>query len=171
MTVVQRIFLAGAFAAALLTATAAPTMADDREITFGLGYSIYSNDASSDGAAFALQYTFRPFFVRGNFRARYATGFDLQETGDIHIGFGIAGRWDMANNWFIDTSVMPGLYFEQVPENDLGSTFEIRTQLGLGKYLGNGSAVSLSVAHKSNASTGSFNPGVNSLLLRWHRVY
>ncbi|WP_417250561.1 acyloxyacyl hydrolase [Celeribacter sp.] len=162
---------AATLAAALIATSATTAQADDREISIGAGYSDYSYSAGSDGAAFAVQYTFHPFYERGNFRARYATGFDLHETGDIHVGFGVAGRWDMANDWFVDVSVMPGLYFEQVPENDLGSTFEFRSQIGLGKYLANGNAVSLSLAHKSNASTTRFNPGVNSLLLRWHHAY
>ena len=68
----------------------------------------------------------------------------------------------------LKNSVMPGAYFESSPGNDLGSTFEIRTVLAVGKRFANGKAVSLAFSHKSNASTADENPGVNSLTLRWH---
>ncbi|MFC3118764.1 acyloxyacyl hydrolase [Jhaorihella thermophila] len=44
----------------------------------------------------------------------------------------------------------------------------MRSLLGLGYRFGNGSALSLAVSHKSNASTSNFNPGANSIFLRWH---
>ena len=66
---------------------------------------------------------------------------------------------------------MPGAFFEGESRNDLGSEFEIRSLIGVGYRLDNGDSISLAVTHKSNASTSSFNPGVNAVLLRYHRSF
>ncbi|XHE54338.1 acyloxyacyl hydrolase [Phaeobacter sp. BS34] len=78
------------------------------------------------------------------------------------------GKWHLQRGWFIETSVMPGAYAESVKLNDLGSTFEIRSAIAVGKEFATGKSLSLALTHKSNASTADINPGVNSLLLRWH---
>ena len=64
--------------------------------------------------------------------------------------------------------MLPGAYIEGTALNDLGSTFEIRSQLAVGKRFKSGKALSLALSHKSNASTADINPGVNALTLRWH---
>jgi hypothetical protein len=63
---------------------------------------------------------------------------------------------------------MPGVYAENEVLNDLGSAFEIRSLIAVGRRLNNGQGISLALTHKSNASTAAENPGVNALILRWH---
>ncbi|MDE4133425.1 acyloxyacyl hydrolase [Phaeobacter sp. QD34_3] len=155
-----------ALTAVLLSAHAAH--AEDREISIGIGYSDYSRPGSENGALVSLDYRHSPFWEKGNFAARFGAALDVQETGDVFIGAGVAGRWDLGRAWFIDASILPGAYFESVALNDLGSTFEIRSEIGVGRGFANGTAVSLAISHKSNASTASLNPGVNSVHLRWH---
>lgn len=153
-------------AAAVSAAMALPAAA--QEVALGLGYSDYHRETADDGAVFTLDYLHAPFHERGRLSARFGAALEVQDAGDIFAGVGISGVIDLNNDWFIETSVMPGAYHESSPENDLGSTFEIRSLLAVGKRFQNGKAVSLAISHKSNASTADENPGVNSLTLRWH---
>ncbi|ANP37538.1 lipid A 3-O-deacylase [Phaeobacter gallaeciensis] len=155
-----------ALTAVLLSAGAAA--AQDRELSVGIGYSEFSRPGSENSALVSLDYRHNAFYEKGIFSARFGAALDVQETGDLFIGAGVAGKWDLGQSWFIEASVLPGAYFESVALNDLGSTFEIRSMAGVGRSFANGTALSLSLSHKSNASTADINPGVNSLHLRWH---
>lgn len=152
--------------AAVLSTAALPVAA--QEVTLGVGYSDYHREIAEDGAIVSLEYLHAPFHQSGRLSARFGATLDVQETGDVFAGVGISGVYDLKNDWFIETSVMPGAYHDSSPENDLGSAFEIRSLLAVGKRFQNGKAVSLAISHKSNASTADENPGVNSLTLRWH---
>ncbi len=154
-------------AAALVTAL--PFTAQAQSVVLGAGYSDFNADGSDDSVFFSVDYLHSPFFERGNFAATFGATVAAHSGGDAFIGAGVAGRFDLNNNWFVETSVMPGAFFENENGNDLGSTFEIRSLLGLGRELRNGTAVSLAISHKSNASTAARNPGVNSVQLRWHK--
>lgn len=153
-------------ATALTAIMALPAAA--QEVTLGLGYSDYHRETAENGALLAVEYLHKPFYEKGRLSARFGGTLQMVETGDAFVGVGISGVYDLNNSWFVETSVMPGAYHESSPENDLGSAFEIRSLLALGKRFGNGQAVSLGLSHKSNASTADENPGVNSLTLRWH---
>ncbi len=153
---------------AALALSANLAAAQDRELSIGLGYSEFSRSGAENGALVSLDYRHTPFFEKGIFAARFGAALDVQETGDVFVGAGVAGKWDLGQSWFIDASILPGAFVENVDLNDLGSTFEIRSQISLGRSFANGTALSLALSHKSNASTGNINPGVNSLQLRWH---
>ncbi len=154
-------------AAALAVSVAGTAQA--QSLVFGLGQSDFSETGSEDGVIFAVELHGDSFFERGNLSVGWGGVASIQETGDAFLGGGLVGTFELQNRWFIETSVMPGAYFESEEGNDLGSTFEIRSLLGVGRTLNNGNAVSLSVSHKSNASTADRNPGVNSVMLRWHK--
>jgi hypothetical protein len=91
--------------------------------------------------------------------------------GTSFIGVGLSGRWKLKRNLFIEGSVAPGYYNESGLATSLGSSFEIRSLLGLGLKLKSGDRISIAVTHKSNASTASRNPGVNSLLIRYNHAF
>lgn len=152
--------------AALVATIASPALS--QEIILGAGYTDYSRGGAENGAVLSLEYAHSPFLERNVFSARFAGALEVVETGDAFIGGGVSGTWGLQNNWFIEASVMPGAYFESAPLNDLGSTFEIRSQLAVGKRFNSGKALSLALNHKSNASTANANPGVNIVTLRWH---
>jgi len=139
-----------------------------QEIVLGAGYSDYSFAGAENGTVLSLEYLHSPFYEGERISARFSGVLEAVTTGDGFVGAGISTSFDLKKGWFIETSVMPGAYFENAPLNDLGSTFEIRSLIALGKQLKNGTAVSLALSHKSNASTAPLNPGVNVLSLRWH---
>lgn len=151
---------------AMIATLASPALS--QEIILGAGYSDYSTTGAENGVVLSVEYAHSPFWERGNFSAGFAGAIEVVDTGDAFIGGGLNGTFDLQRNWFIQASVMPGAYFESAPLNDLGSTFEIRSQLAVGKRFNNGKALSLALGHKSNASTADINPGVNVVSLRWH---
>lgn len=154
------------FGAVMAAGFATPSFS--QELAIGLGQTDYSRSGAEDGVVLSVDYTHATFFQGDVFSARLAAAAELVDTGDAFIGGGISSSWDLQRGWFIEASVLPGAYFESAPLNDLGSTFEIRSLIALGKRFENGKAISLALSHKSNASTASINPGVNTLSLRWH---
>ena len=98
----------------------------------------------------------------------YIGGKKTDHQGSKKIGrIGAVGYVSLGAGWFSEISLMPGIY-KDWGGSDLGSEFQVRSLIAIGKRFKNGQAVSLALTHKSNASTAARNPGVDSLLLRWH---
>lgn len=146
----------------------AATSAHAQSVIFGAGYADFSNGNGDDVAVFSLEYQHSPFYEANRFNATWGTALTVDTDGDTHIGAGLIGIYSFSDRWFAELSVMPGYYNASNDDNDLGGNFQIRSLLGVGYTLNSGNSVSLAVTHISNASTESFNPGVNSLFLRYH---
>jgi hypothetical protein len=145
----------------------APATLTAQEVVFGLGTTDYG-DAGTDSAKLSLEYRHTPFAQRRVASFAFGANASVSAEGDLFIGAGLWTRWQWQSGWFIDNSIMPGLYAEGTAGNDLGSAFEIRSLLGVGYRFDNGSAVSAAVVHKSNASIATDNPGANAYLVRYH---
>lgn len=146
----------------------APLMA--RDLVIGGGFADFSNTNSIDGPIASLEYSSDPFLTNGRFSLGWGGAVVVHDTGDIFVGVGLAGQYDLNPRWFVEGSVLPGAFVDNLAINNLGSTFEIRSTLGLGYRLDSGDAISVALTHKSNAGTAPINPGVNSVMLRWrHR--
>ncbi|MFY2822801.1 acyloxyacyl hydrolase [Ruegeria sp. MALMAid1280] len=142
--------------------------AQAQSLVFGAGYSDFSDSAAEDEAVFSLEYQHRPFHEAKRFSATWGGALTVDTASNIHVGIGLIGFYTFADRWFVEGSVMPGYFSEGDDQNDLGGEFQIRSLLGLGYTLESGNKVSFAITHKSNASTNSDNPGVNSALLRYH---
>ncbi|MVO18600.1 acyloxyacyl hydrolase [Parasedimentitalea huanghaiensis] len=134
----------------------------------GAGFADFSNGLAQDGGVALVEYHHKPIRDSSDFLLGLGGAFTVHGTGDLHLGVGLVGQLPLSNNWFVEGSVMPGVYLERHARNDLGSAFEIRSLIALGRRFANGSGISLALTHKSNASTAVHNPGVNAFLLRWH---
>ncbi|MEP4770026.1 MAG: acyloxyacyl hydrolase [Roseibium sp.] len=158
-----------------LTATVALFLAAQaahaQSVVFGTGFSDFSDSLSDDEAVISLEYHHRPFHEATRFSATWGGALTIDTAADVHIGIGLIGTYTFADRWFVEGSVMPGYFSEGDALNDLGGEFQIRSLLGLGYTLNNGNSVSLAITHKSNASTQDDNPGVNSVLLRYHYAF
>ncbi|WP_164658341.1 acyloxyacyl hydrolase [Tropicibacter sp. Alg240-R139] len=139
-----------------------------QSLILGLGYADFEFSGSSDQALASIEYQHTPFHQRERFSAAFAGAASIHANGDVHLGVGIAAEYKLNKDWFIEASVLPGVFIEADNANDLGSKFEVRSLLGLGYRFDGGDALSLAITHKSNASVSSFNPGVNAVLLRYH---
>lgn len=155
--------------AAILTVFASTASAAD--FVLGLGYADFNNDASEDNPAVALEVHGDPFRSFGKIDVSLVGALTAHSNGDAYVGVGVSALRDFDNKWFLEGSFMPGLYDPASSANDLGSTLEFRTLFGVGRRIGEGSRLSLAFDHKSNASTGDINPGVNTLMLRFRRSF
>lgn len=152
---------------AILTLFISLNAASAQEWAFGLGTTDFG-DQGEDSVALDVEYRHTPFLERRVLSVAWGANLGLTGEGDVFIGGGIWSRWKWNSGWFIDNSIMPGLYEEGTAGNDLGSAFEIRSLLAVGYEFDNGHAVSAALSHKSNASLADDNPGMNVYSIRYH---
>lgn len=157
-----------ALSVVLFSLIAQPTTA--QELTLGVS-AIEFSDRGQGGGALALEYRHRPFYEGRIVSVAFGANGTATGQGDAFIGAGVWTRWQWLSGWLIDLSVMPGAFEEGIEGNDLGQTFEIRSLLGAGFQFDNGSAVSASIFHMSNAGLGDINPGADGFLIRYHHGF
>lgn len=145
---------------------AAPVAA--QELLIGVGYAAFNAESARDGGILASEYHAAPFGRFLGADATLAAAADITTSGDAFLGLGVAARWPLGQRWFIDASVLPGYYSEGNDSNRLGGHFQFRSTLGVGRRFGDAGALSLAISHKSNAETQERNPGLETLMLRWH---
>ncbi|MFE3838570.1 acyloxyacyl hydrolase [Pseudogemmobacter sonorensis] len=155
--------------ATLAASTPAPVAA--QELILGAGHSDFNAVRAENGAVISAEYRGRGFARILGAEAAFSAALDLHETGDAYLGAGLALRWRETERWFIEAGVMPGLFARSSSRNDLGGALHFRSFLGVGWRIDENSAISLAAIHKSNAHLESYNPGLNTLLLRWHRRF
>jgi hypothetical protein len=152
-----------AFASLCLLAPAA----DARELIFGLAREDFQNRRGYRALALDLELHSVPLWRVGGFDIAGAGAIIADDEGDIWIGIGPAVIRRFASRYFFEASLMTG-YYDQSPGGiELGSGLEFRTLGGIGMRLPNGADLSIAMDHKSNRDTGSFNPGVEKLSLRY----
>ncbi len=122
-------------------------------------------------AAMMLELHGKPRWDYGWLKLGLGAGVGADTDGSAWIGGGVVAKAPLSNRWFVEASVMPGYYHAATAKADLGSDFEVRSLLGLGYRFDNGSALSLAAGHVSNASIGHMNPGMNGIMLRYHRSF
>ena len=154
-------------AALAIVVSLVPVYTIAQEITLGLGATDFRDDGE-DSAIFEFEYRHRPFFERRRFSTAIGATASVTGKGDLFVGAGIWNRFQFENGVFIESSFMPGLSNAGTTNNDLGSTLEFRSLLGVGYKFDNARAISAGLAHKSNAGLGDDNPGLNTLSIRYH---
>ena len=94
-------------------------------------------------------------------------GLEATSDGSVWGGIGVLMDITFFDSIVLTGSIAPGLY-EDGGGKDLGSVFEIRSQVELGYQFENKSRLSLAFSHTSNASIDDDNPGVEVLSLYYH---
>ncbi|PRZ50178.1 acyloxyacyl hydrolase [Tritonibacter scottomollicae] len=153
---------------ALLPSLLFTSVAQAQELVFGFGHADFLAEQADDGAYLSADYLGTRDWRLLGFDAGLGVTALVHETGDIFLGGGLQAQRDLGQRWFIEASVMPGAFFEGEKANDLGSTFEIRSLVGIGRELRGGRRLTLAFTHISNASIGDQNPGLNAISLRLH---
>ena len=143
-----------------------PLAAPAADAVIGLGYSDFSDDAAENSAIVELELHSDPLWHFAGADWSVAGAVVAHAEGDLFIGAGPAAIWPLRNRWFIEASVMPGYFEDAGGANSLGSDFEIRSLLGVGRQISDRLSLSLAVTHKSNAGASDRNPGVNAVSLR-----
>ncbi|MGX9351000.1 acyloxyacyl hydrolase [Shimia sp. W99] len=155
----------------VLTGLLLATQAGAQEVILGLGYSDFLDSTAADAALMEVEYHHRPFLERNRLNLGWGAMLSYDAEDDFFFGGGLVATYGFDESWFVEGSLMPGAYFKGNPFNDLGHKLEFRSLLGIGHRINDRSALSLAIVHKSNASISATNPGVNSLLLRYHRSF
>jgi hypothetical protein len=95
-------------------------------------------------------------------------GASLTDTGDGWVGAGAKWRSDSISTGpiFVEASLMPGLYLHGDGPN-IGGPLQFRSALSVGYEFENGSTLTMSYDHRSNADRLPFNPGLETLSLRY----
>lgn len=155
---------------AVLLVVFTTTAGSAQEWVLGVGVSDFG-DQGQDSATLDIEYRHTPFVNKRLLSVALGTNLAVTAEGDVFLGAGLWSRWQWQSGWFIDNSIMPGLFEEGTPGNSLGSAFEIRSLLGVGYQFDHGGAVSVAISHRSNASLASDNPGMNVYSVRYHRSF
>lgn len=153
--------------ASTVLAFAAPMPAVAGDLVLGLGYADYNEPA----AVVTLEVHSRPRWQFAGADWSLAAAISSDTEGDFFVGVGPAGLWQLRDRWFVEASVMPGYFSEGTDANDLGSEFEIRSLVGIGRKVSDEVSLSLAISHKSNAATAERNPGVDELSVRLRRSF
>lgn len=143
-----------------------PVAAPAGDVVVGLGYSDFSSDRADNSAILDLELHSDPIWHFAGADWSIAGAVVAHAEGDVFVGAGPAALWPLRNRWFIEASVMPGYFNAADTANDLGSDFEIRSLLGVGRQISDRMSLSLGITHKSNAGASDRNPGVNAVSLR-----
>lgn len=133
---------------------------------FGVGINDFIELPDEDRAIGSIEYQTNPVTQIWGVDTSLAVAASVHASRDIWAGFGLAAFYPLQNKWFVEGSVMPGFYFHDDHSTDLGSRFEIRSLIGIGRQISDRTALSVAISHKSNAGTSDVNPGVNALLVR-----
>jgi hypothetical protein len=94
-------------------------------------------------------------------------GIEATSDGSVWGGIGVLMDITFFDTVVLTGSLAPGLY-EDGGGKDLGSVFEIRSQVELGYQFENQSRLAVSFSHTSNASVADDNPGVEVVNLYYH---
>lgn len=96
--------------------------------------------------------------------------YGLSITTDQSVWFGVGWKWTSGNVFdgplFVETSLMPGIYWQN-DGPDLGGHLQFRSAFGVGYEFDNGSTLTVSYDHRSNADTQPINPGLETLSIRY----
>jgi lipid A 3-O-deacylase len=157
-----------AWLTAFVFCSAAALPASAQEIVVGAGSALFDGDTST---MLALEYHGGTWRELGRFKLRFGGGLAFEENGSGWAGVGLSGNVDLGRKWFAEFSFFPGYYNAGSSATRLGSNIEFRTLIGLGYTVSDSAAVSVAIDHRSNAGLDDFNPGVNSVTLRWHRRF
>jgi len=156
--------------AVVLTTALAGSAAADAWV-FGLGINDFTELSNDDRIVVGVEYQTDPFSNWFGADMSFAVAADAHGNGDYWVGAGIAGMYPLQDQWFAEFSVMPGYYDYDSATTDIGSEFEIRSLIGIGRQISDTTALSVAVTHKSNAGTSDTNPGLNAVLLRLRVSY
>lgn len=157
--------------AAALISLVATNPLQAQELATGIGYSDFNAPGGRDSIVLSAEWSQAPFrrFLGGDLSWSFAI--DMQTQGDAYAGAGLRLRWVLGRNGFVDAGLMPGLFHPGSAGNNLGGALHFRSLLGLGWRLSDKDAVSLALTHKSNARLKPVNPGLDAVMVRWHRKF
>lgn len=157
------------FAGASGLASTGPSRADEASfVTFGPDEPAFVNgaigyfdviDEASPAADFRLEYR----HDEGLWIFKPWVGLEVTSDGAFYPVGGLLADILLGEHVVITPSLGIGGYFNDLGGKDLGSTFEVRTQLEIGYRFEDKSRLGLAASHISNGGISSHNPGTEVL--------
>lgn len=149
--------------ASLPLALAAPAAA--QELSFGLTYHAGVGDLGG-----VVEVHGAPVFgATGGLSGSWGVAARADSEGNAWAGAGFVLDAPVTDQLFVEASFMPGFYWEG--DRDLGHHVQFRSLIGLGWTLTPESALILSLDHISNAGLSDFNPGAETVALRYRMSF
>ncbi len=145
-----------------LVLLATPALATEISLSLGRNDILDRNEDSS--SAIGLGIASDPLTHLGPVNLAVGAGIEAGDKGELWGGAGPVLFVPFAEKYRISASVMIGVY-EEGKGVDLGSPTEFRSRLGISRAIGEDWRLGLAIEHKSNASIGETNPGIETLFL------
>ena len=146
-----------------------PSISDDHEINFYSGMFDFSDDGKKSqiiGIQHLNDNLFRDSLI-GTIKP--VTGFMLTADSASYLYTGIQAEYNIGK-LNLTPSFTPGLY-DEGDGKDLGHAIEFKTEIQISFEISDQSEIGLSYNHISNASLGDKNPGANSYMFNFIKVY
>jgi hypothetical protein len=140
------------------------------ELGLGLGYDDVLGRNGTGAAALNLQLATDPLAHLGPVAVGVGLALEIDTDGDFWGGAGVTAMLPLPNAFRLGGSVMAGGYAVG-DGDDLGSDLEFRSRLGISRAVRPPWWLGLAIEHKSNASIGDINPGVETLYLTLSRDF
>lgn len=145
-------------AAVLATAVIVPARAEDPDfLAVGAGWFdvVHQDDTAIEARA---EYrSGRRFWI-----FKPLAGVMASTDGSVHAYTGVLSDFYFGRRLVVSPSVAPG-YYHEGSGKDLGSAFEIRSQLEVAYRFDDRSRLGMAFSHMSNAGVGDINPGAESV--------
>ena len=94
----------------------------------------------------------------------------LTTRGGFWVGYGFENELAITNKMFLNFSFIPGLY-SKGGEEDLGGWLMFRSGIGIKYKYSNAFSFSFVYDHRSSGDIWEYNPGMETLQLKFHRRY
>lgn len=136
-----------------------------QELSFGL-----TTDIDHGGVGGVVEFHGAPVFgQQGGVSGAWGIAARSDLDGDAWVGAGFVLDFDVSPNAFVEASFMPGFYHPG--ETELGGNLQFRSLIGFGWRVSPTGAVVLSLDHLSNAGIDPFNPGAETLSVRYRMQF
>tara|TARA_X000000950_G_scaffold158648_1_gene194453 strand:+ start:657 stop:1169 length:513 start_codon:yes stop_codon:yes gene_type:complete len=139
-------------------------------ISFSLGQ--FDINDSKDSAEYRVEYLSGDISSISPSNLSLKPFYGIMVNGDdgMYVYSGLRKDINVRDNIFITPSFAIG-YYDQESSKDLGYDLEFRSQLELSYQFESMNRIALSLNHISNASLGEENPGVESMVISFIRVF
>ena len=139
-------------------------------LSFSLGQ--FDINDSKDSVEYRIEYLSgdTSSLLPSNLSLKPLYGIMVNRDDGMYIYSGLRKDINVRDSIFFTPSFAMG-YYDQENSKDLGYDLEFRTQLELSYQFENMNRVALSLNHISNASLGEENPGVESMVISFIRVF
>lgn len=151
------------FTASLLLFASSAAASD---FVFGIGQDDIDGQGT-EAAALQLEYHTDPIreYRWGSLSGMVVTQVDADR--DTYFGVGVSMLRNLSNRWFFEANLSGGYYDQGRTGTDLGGNLQFRTLIGFGYHVSENARISLALDHMSNAGIEKFNPGRETVTIRY----